>query len=88
MGYIYTNPNPKGAITGDCVVRAVAIANNLDWDTAYLILSDYGFRMKNMPNADSVWSKVLKDFGNLEEARVVTLSKKTCNNGLLGLFKQ
>ena len=63
MGYIYTNPNPKGAITGDCVVRAVAIANNLDWDTAYLILSDYGFRMKNMPNADSVWSKVLKDFG-------------------------
>ena len=63
MGYIYTNPNPKGAITGDCVVRAVAIANDLDWDTAYLILSDYGFRMKNMPNADSVWSKVLKDFG-------------------------
>lgn len=41
MGYIYTNPNPKGAITGDCVVRAVAIANDLDWDTAYLILSGY-----------------------------------------------
>lgn len=40
MKYIYTNPNPKGAITGDCVVRAVAIANDLDWDTAYLILSD------------------------------------------------
>lgn len=63
MGYIYTNPNPKGAITGDCVVRAVAIANDISWDMAYLVLSDYGFRMKNMPNADSVWSRALKDFG-------------------------
>lgn len=54
MRFIYTNPNPKGAHVGDCAVRAIAIANDLDWDTAYLILSDYGFRMKNMPNADSM----------------------------------
>ena len=63
MAYIYTNPNPYGYNTGDCVVRAMAIANGLDWDTAYTILSDYGYMMKKMPNTDSVWSKVLKDFG-------------------------
>lgn len=63
MAYRYTNPNPKGILTGDCVVRAVAIANGLSWDLAYDILTDYGFKMKNLPNADSVWSAVLKDFG-------------------------
>ena len=63
MAYIYTNPNPYGYNTGDCVVRSMAIANGLDWDTAYTILSDYGYMMKKMPNTDSVWSKVLKDFG-------------------------
>lgn len=63
MGYIYTNPNPKKAIVGDCAVRAVAIANGISWDLAYDILTDYGFKMKNLPNADSVWGAVLKDFG-------------------------
>lgn len=63
MAYRHTNPNPKGMLTGDCVVRAIAIANGIGWDLAYDILTDYGFRMKNMPNADSVWGAVLKDFG-------------------------
>ena len=63
MGYIFSNPNPKGAITGDCAVRAVAIANDMSWDLAYDILTDYGFQLKNLPNADSVWGSVLKDFG-------------------------
>lgn len=63
MAYIYTNPNPHGSITGDCVVRAVSVALNMTWDEAYQILTDYGFRLKNMPNADSVWGEVLKDYG-------------------------
>lgn len=61
--YIFANPNPAGLKIGDCVVRAIAISNGMDWDTAYNILVDYGFNMKEMPNADSVWSAVLKDFG-------------------------
>ena len=61
--YIFANPNPAGLKIGDCVVRAIAISNGMDWDTAYNILVDYGFNMKEMPNADSVWSVVLKDFG-------------------------
>lgn len=63
MAFIFTNPNPKGALIGDCTVRAVAVSNGISWDDAYTILTDYGFRLKNMPNADSVWGAVLKDMG-------------------------
>ena len=63
MAYIYENPNPKGALIGDCAVRAVAIANDMTWDDTYNMLCDYGFAMKNLPNADSVWGAALKDLG-------------------------
>jgi len=68
MRFIYTNPNPKGAHVGDCAVRAIALATGRSWDEAYRLLTDYGFRMKNLPNADSVWSKVLKDQGFIRRA--------------------
>lgn len=63
MAYVYTNPNPRGVLIGDCAVRAVAIATGMTWDDAYMVLSDYGFKMKNLPNADSVWGEVLRDYG-------------------------
>lgn len=59
----YFNPNPRGALLGDCAVRALAIAIGLTWDETYSILTEYGYRFKNLPNADEVWSAVLKDFG-------------------------
>ena len=63
MAYKYTNPNPKGALIGDCAVRAIALANGLTWDEAYKMLTAYGYRIKNLPNADAVWSAALKDLG-------------------------
>ena len=63
MRYIYYNPNPRSAIVGDCAIRAVAKATGQTWDDAYIALMDYGFRMKNLPNADSVWGAYLKDSG-------------------------
>lgn len=63
MAYKYTNPNPKGALIGDCAVRAIALANGLTWNEAYKMLTAYGYRMKNLPNADAVWSAALKDLG-------------------------
>ena len=63
MAFRFINPNPKGNLIGDCAVRAVAVSLGVTWDEAYTILTDYGFRLKNMPNADSVWSAVLKDYG-------------------------
>ena len=63
MKYRYSNPNPHGALIGDCVVRAIAIATDRTWDDSYEILTDYGFRMKNLPNAAEVWGEVLKNDG-------------------------
>ena len=63
MRYIFTNPNPKGALIGDCAIRAVAIATGQSWDDAYKSLVEYGYRMKNLPNADSVWGAYLKEHG-------------------------
>jgi hypothetical protein len=61
--FVYTNPNPRGSLIGDCSVRAVAVAMNTSWDRAYDWLTEYGRREKNMPNADSVWGMFLKDQG-------------------------
>ena len=59
----YVNPNPRGALIGDCAVRAIAVALGMTWDESYQLLTDYGFMLKNLPNADSVWGAVLKDNG-------------------------
>ena len=61
--YIRYNPNPTGRNVGDCAVRAVAKALNKDWETTYLMISRYGFRMGDMPSSDSVWGAVLRQNG-------------------------
>ena len=61
--WIQYNPNPTGRIVGDCAVRAVARALNLDWETAYDLIAANGFAMGDMPSADSVWGAVLRQNG-------------------------
>ena len=67
MKYIYYNPNPKGAMTGDCVIRAVSKVTGRSWDETYLILASYGFDQKKLSNTDSVWGSYLKDSGFTRE---------------------
>ena len=57
--FIEYNPNPTGKRVGDCAVRAIAKALNVDWYTAYAILSVKGFTLGDMPNADYIWGSVL-----------------------------
>lgn len=59
----YYNPNPAGRSVGDCAVRAVARALNLDWETAYTIIASAGFDMCDMPSSDAVWGSVLRKHG-------------------------
>lgn len=37
------NPNPVGRRVGDCAVRAVAKALDIDWETAYAKIVKNGF---------------------------------------------
>ena len=57
------NPNPAGRSVGDCAVRAVAAALGVDWETAYTMITDAGFRMADMPSSNSVWGAVLRQNG-------------------------
>lgn len=61
--WIETNPNPTGRKVGDCAVRAVAVALDVDWETAYDLIADAGYQMGDMPSSDSVWGAVLRQHG-------------------------
>ena len=57
------NPNPAGRRVGDCAVRAIAAALDVDWETAYDLIADAGYAMGDMPSSDSVWGAVLRQNG-------------------------
>lgn len=61
--WIEWNPNPKARMVGDCSVRAVAKALDVDWDTAYCLITLTGFISKDMPSSDAVWGSVLRTHG-------------------------
>lgn len=63
MWKIY-NPNPASMRkVGDCAVRAVAKALDVDWETAYVKLCTNGLAMGDMPNANNVIASVLRQNG-------------------------
>ena len=61
--WVYYNPNPTGRNVGDCAVRAISKAFNIDWEEAYDLISDAARLMGDMPSADSVWGAVLRQYG-------------------------
>ena len=61
--YIEYNPNPVGRKVGDCAIRAVAKALNTTWERAYVLITDAGYKMADMPSSDSVWGAVLRQHG-------------------------
>lgn len=60
MAFIEYNPNPVGRHVGDCAVRAVSKALDVDWETAYLMIAMNGLEMGDMPSSDAVWGAVLR----------------------------
>ena len=66
--FIEYNPNPTGRRVGDCAVRAVAKALDLDWETAYIKIVTNGYNMGDMPSSYSVWGSVLRQNGFYKEA--------------------
>lgn len=66
--WIEYNPNPAGRRVGDCSVRAISKALNIDWETAYALITSNGFAMGDMPSSDSVWGSVLRQNGFYRKA--------------------
>lgn len=62
--FCFYNANPKNKLSaGDCVVRAISFASELDWDTVYTGLCEIGMKMKMMPNDRKVFDKYLDEIG-------------------------
>ena len=61
--YVFFNPNPYGRRVGDCAVRALCKALNQSWEKTYAEMSVYGYSYGDMPNANVVWGRYLKDKG-------------------------
>lgn len=61
--WIEYNPSPTGRRVGDCSIRAVAKALNIDWETAYILIAVAGYNMGDMPSSNSVWGAVLRQNG-------------------------
>lgn len=61
--YVHYNPNPSGRNVGDCSVRALTKALDMDWETAYASATANGFAMNDMPSSNSVWGAVLRQHG-------------------------
>lgn len=65
--FVEFNPNPASRRVGDCAVRAVAKALDIDWETAYALIVLNGYQMGDMPSSDSVWGSVLRQNGFYKE---------------------
>ena len=63
MEFKKENINPKGWKTGDCVVRACALANHMSWESTYLTLCEIGATKCRMPNEKHTYEQFLKDRG-------------------------
>ena len=55
--------NPSGRNVGDCSVRAISVALDVNWETAYAMIVKAGFLMNDMPSSNSVWGSVLRTNG-------------------------
>lgn len=61
--FIQYNPNPEGKRVGDCTVRAITKAMDSTWEQVYAGLTAYGFMHRDMPSANNVWGRYLKQNG-------------------------
>lgn len=66
--WIEYQPNPTGRAVGDCAVRAISKALDVDWETAFSMLAGAGFRMGDMPNSNAVIAAVLRQNGFYRKA--------------------
>ena len=61
--WVRCNPNPLGKQTGDCVVRAIAIATGQSWRETFRELCKIGEIECDMPSSNFVWGTYLKRKG-------------------------
>lgn len=78
MAFRFYNPNPKRLVVGDCVIRAMSKLFDAEWDDMYAQVSLQGFKMKDMPSSDAVWSECLVERGFQAVAPICQFNTPPC----------
>ena len=63
MEFIKRNVNPKGWKTGDCVVRAITTATDMEWIEVFDALTEIGRKKCRLVDDKIVFEKFLQDQG-------------------------
>lgn len=61
--YINHNENPIRNRVGDCTVRAISKVLGQTWEKTYAGMAAEGYRLCDMPSANSVWGAYLRSKG-------------------------
>lgn len=61
--WVKCNPNPVGRQTGDCVIRAIAVATGQSWRETYRDLCRIGEIEGDLPNSNMIWGMYLRRKG-------------------------
>lgn len=61
--FIYHHANPSGKTTGDCVIRAISLLENIPWRQAPLELTAYSYFLYELADDNDIWSRYLIDRG-------------------------
>lgn len=63
MSFQYKNTNPDRNLVGDCVIRAISVLMDRDWESTYVDITLQGFMMHDMPSSNNVWGTYLHENG-------------------------
>ena len=61
--FIYYNPNPTQRNVGDCAIRAISKALNVDWEEAFMLVAKNAYLMGDILSSNSVWGALLRQNG-------------------------
>jgi hypothetical protein len=61
--YEFVNVNPCNKRLGDCVIRALSLALNQQWERTYIDLCIEGLCQCDLPSSNSVWGAYLLSKG-------------------------
>lgn len=74
--FINENINPKKRKSGDCVIRAIAKAENKSWTDVFESLIEISREEYTVPNDSRVYDRYLKDYSTINVFKMVKGKKK------------
>lgn len=61
--FVEVNLNPYKKSVGDCVIRAISTAEDMEWDDTFIELMLKCFTLKDIPSSNNAWGVYLHDIG-------------------------